>query len=290
MNLYIYYIILSIITILLLYFKKYIFLFIIFIMIFLPLFYHKYSNNVPNDIFLKDIKYISNSFIDNSINSLLNNNIILHPSNKHNNLLLLSIDDRPELDYVKIHNQNISNFATINGFHYKFITKTSYDVYWSKLYIILDLLENNNYDYIFFLDSDSIILDNNFNINNILNSYNSDIFISHDNFTKYSNAGIFIIKNSSIGKQFLKDCINSMDIRCINSKKNINGIWAATCYEQGQMNLQIINKYYKYTTLLDRNYFLNSMYCMVNNNKKFILHLYNNSKEKRSDCFKKLLN
>jgi hypothetical protein len=81
-----------------------------------------------------------------------------------------------------------------------------------------------------------------------------------------------------------------MDIRCINSKKNINGIWAATCYEQGQMNLQIINKYYKYTTLLDRNYFLNSMYCMVNNNKKFILHLYNNSKEKRSDCFKKLLN
>jgi hypothetical protein len=247
----------------------------------------KYYNSISSDILLSDIRLTLSSYFDNSIQKLLNNNKLSTPINKQNKILLLSIDDRPHLEYIKIHNDNLTKYAKKYNYEYIFLTKTMYDVYWSKLYLVLKYLQSNKYDYVMFFDSDSIIMNDNIQINDIVNSYNSDIFISDDNFTRYSNAGLFIIKNSDIGKQFLIDCIDSLDIRCINNPKKLNGMWSSSCFEQGQMNIQIKKKYHKYTTLLDKKILFNTYFCNPSN---FAVHLYQASTDKRNNCFKKLLN
>jgi hypothetical protein len=268
--------------------KKYFLLFSIIIFgISFFLLSNKIKHNIPLPILYKDIKLSLLSITDNSIKKLLDNNKLSTPIHKQNKILLLSIDDRPHLDYIKIHNDNLAKYAKKYNYDYIFLTKTMYDVYWSKLYLVLKYLQSNKYDYVMFFDSDTIIINDHIQINDIINSYNSDILISDDNFQKIGNAGLFIIKNSDIGKQFLIDCINSLDTRCLDDKKNkLHGMWGMTCYEQGQMNLQIKNKYHKYTTLLDKNLLLNTDACKTSN---FALHLYDSSSIKRKKCFNNLL-
>ena len=50
----------------------------------------------------------------------------------------------------------------------------------------------------------------------------------------------FIIKNTKIGINFLEDCIKEINYKCINKTDgSLKGNWAASCYEQGIMNILI---------------------------------------------------
>ena len=74
---------------------------------------------------------------------------------------------------------------------------------------------------------------------------------------RLTNAGVFAVKNSEIGKNFLVDCINSFNIKCKKPNGELKGTWAATCYEQGIMNILIADKYYKNTTVLTNDIIFN---------------------------------
>jgi len=134
------------------------------------------------------------------------------------------------------------------------------------------------------LDSDTYIFNDNINISNIFNKYTSDIFIGSDNNETHDliNAGFFAIKNTHNGKKFLYDCITNFNIKCIKTNGELKGEWAGSCYEQGIMNLLILNKYYEYTTLLTNDLIFNYNKC---NNNVFIMHLYASSPEYRYKCF-----
>jgi hypothetical protein len=134
------------------------------------------------------------------------------------------------------------------------------------------------------MDSDTFIFDMSINLSDIFNKYSSDIFIGSDNNLNYdlTNAGVFGIKNSDLGKQFLVDCIKSFNNDCKKSNGELKGKWAATCYEQGIMNILIADKYYKNTTVLTNDLIFNYNRC---NNNVFIMHLYASSNSYREKCF-----
>lgn len=151
--------------------------------------------------------------------------------------------------------------------------------------MLLDELENNmDLDYVIWMDSDTVIKNFNVNIGKILNMYQSDIFLGSDNNSFYdiTNAGIIIIKNSLTGKKFLIDCINSMNQKCLNEDNTLKGIWAGSCYEQGVINLLIVEKYANYTTILTNDIIFNYNMC---SDDVFIMHLYASSNAKRVKCF-----
>jgi hypothetical protein len=134
------------------------------------------------------------------------------------------------------------------------------------------------------MDSDTIIKNFNIDIGKILNKYSSDIFIGSDNNTLFdiTNAGVFIIKNSDIGINFLYDCIDYVSDKCLNNDGTLKGMWAASCYEQGVMNLLIVDKYYNYTTILTNDLIFNYNVC---SDEVFIMHLYASSSNYRVRCF-----
>ena len=150
--------------------------------------------------------------------------------------------------------------------------------------MVLDALKKNKYDYVIWLDSDTIIKNFNIDMGNILNMFSSDIYIGSDNNNSIdiSNAGVFIIKNSDIGINFLNDCISYVSDKCINDDGSLKGNWAASCYEQGVMNILIVDKYSNYTTILTNDIIFNYNVC---SDDVFIMHLYASSSNYRVRCF-----
>jgi hypothetical protein len=197
----------------------------------------------------------------------------------------VTYDNRPHLDYIKIHNKNITEYAKKWGYEYKFIDSCEYNNYWCKIHIVLDCLNNKtNIDYVIWLDSDTII--NNFDIcfGDVLMSYDKDIFIGHDNNNTLhlTNAGVFAIRNTNIGKQFLIDCIDGFYTDCLKQNGDLYGMWAGTCYEQGIMNLIIAKKYKKNTVVLSDKMIYNNNICRKD---VFIMHMCGASPAARIVCF-----
>jgi hypothetical protein len=82
---------------------------------------------------------------------------------------------------------------------------------WECIPLLLNTLNENKYDYIIWIDADACFnLKSRKNIENIIYKYkNKDIIFSGDYNNNIINAGIIILKNSNISKQFCLNIINS---------------------------------------------------------------------------------
>lgn len=243
------------------------------------LFYYWESLNIhANDLSFR-LYFLQNHFENTSEFPLLT------VDNKNtSSILFITFDNRPYLKYVKIHNRNIRKYAKKWNYKYIYLDKCDHNTYWCKLYLVLKYLNSEKYDYVVWLDSDTVI--NNYDIcfGDILDNYDKDIFVGHDNHPIFYliNAGVFAIKNTTIGKQFIIDCIDKHNSICLTKSGGLRGLWAGTCYEQGVMNLLITQKYNKNTMILPQNIIYNYGTC---NNDVFIMHLYGASESEREKCF-----
>jgi hypothetical protein len=227
------------------------------------------------------------------ISQIKENNKLTTPINKKNRILIITFDDRKNVEYINLHNKFFTEYAEKYGYEYKFEhiynENLNTNAYWYKIYLVKYYLDTNLYDYVMWIDSDTIILNNNVNLNDFLNSYSSDLFFCDDNQAiEKINAGIFIIKNSRIGKQYINDCINNFCNQCIkNGEKKLKGRWAATCYEQGVMNLVLIKDYIPYSTCFSLQMVLcsNNINVIKSINNIFILHYYDTNLQQRNVLF-----
>lgn len=209
--------------------------------------------------------------------------------------------------YIDLHNQNIRNYiqhknALQNGNVYTYIfTKEcncsiphNHNPYWCKMFLVQELLYTNTYDFVLWMDSDTVFTNFQPDLADILQSYESHIYCSTDFGDHYTIcAGVFAFRNSTIGKRAIKmitDYYNSKPFQqmCVpdkehNKNNKLSGKWAQTCYEQGAMN-NILYKYFKpYLTILDSSIIQNDIECHA----KFILHYFDMSSEERETCFVK---
>jgi hypothetical protein len=228
------------------------------------------------------------------ISKLTNRNLLSKPINKKNRILIITFDDRPNVEYIQHHNKNFKKYADKKGYEYiyehVYNKNLNTNPYWYKIYLTKYYLDTNIYDYVMWVDSDTIILDMDIDLNSYFNSYSSDLFFCDDNqLIEKINAGIFVIKNSKIGKQYLNDCINNFCTDCIkDGEKKLKGKWAATCYEQGIMNIILIKNYMSYSSVFSINMVLctNNLYLLEKINKIFILHYYDTNTTQRNLLFR----
>lgn len=242
---------------------------------------------IPNDnqiIVAKDYDYFEKFSQKRVISKLINNNRIIEPIVKKNKILFITYDNRYKEEYVLIHNYNMKKYTEQYDYEYKFYNRCNDNVYWCKIFMVLDALKKNKYDYVIWLDSDTVIKNFDIDIGEIFNKFSSDIFIGSDNNSSYdiTNAGVFVVKNTKIGINFLNDCINYVSDKCINDDGSLKGKWAASCYEQGVMNILIADKYSKNTTILTNDIIFNYNVC---SDDVFIMHLYASPSNYRVRCF-----
>jgi hypothetical protein len=233
------------------------------------------------------LKYNLNEFIKT-------NNI----KTESKNIAITTLETR-KLDYLELHNLNLDNYCKRHNYTYLFKDIYNNDlnlpIYWKKIQLVLELLNSDKYDYVMWMDSDTIICDNDIKLEYILNKNDKSIFIGKNLITTLSkdyNAGVFIIKNDTIGKKFLNDCIDIYLSRYECLDKGIYrliGDWAGRCYEQGIMNELLKSKYKSNLYIVEEYLFMNNSSPITN---IFILHLFSGE---WYDCgrykiFKEILN
>jgi hypothetical protein len=228
-----------------------------------------------------------------------------------NKIAIVTVENRTNQKlggYLEYHNQSFSKYASNNNYDYLFLNecsnneKVNINDYWCKIYKVLEILKTNKYNYVMWVDSDTIITDYNKSLESFISKFgDKDIIIGLDCWEKCNslhqiNSGVFIIKNSEVGKRFLQDCIDVIDSKswCINSDNSLNGPWAGECYEQGVMN-QILLFSNKYTnnTYIDRKQELIYNYSSVKpnyyNSPSLIVHLCGVDSKKRTSFFSNLI-
>jgi hypothetical protein len=211
---------------------------------------------------------------------------------KKKNILIITFENR-DLKLLPYHNLSFLNYAHKYNYSYLFLNeyKSDLPIYWWKIQILIDYLENKNFnfDYIVWSDSD-IIIDIDLPLEYLIRLTKKKILMSIEKNNVY-NAGFFMIKKSKIGLQFLKECISyyksSEFCKDENNNMILRGQWAGSCYEQGVMNILCINQYKKYV------YGIPSFFVYNNNifiNNKVFIHNHNtNRKDLIAYYFKKLL-
>ena len=217
-------------------------------------------------------------------------------------ICFITMESRKDLEFVELHNQNIKSYVDIQNqrndsrtYTYQFVDQCQlpnhkHNVYWCKLFLVQEALKSGKYDYVVWLDSDTLIIDHNIDLGDIITSFQSDFIGALDKGgCKSINAGVLIFKNSPIGIEMLDKMTkiynsNNFQQICLNSDLSLNGIWGNTCYEQGILNL-ISVEYKDYLTLLPPN-IINHQYASTG----FIIHMCGRTSEQRAQKFKELMN
>lgn len=262
----------------------FLYILIILLYIFLNNFYNIYY-------YVRDIMYIFNIEYKYKLKKNDFNFIYKKEDFEHIKILIISFDDRINIPYFEIHKKIFIDYSNKwNNIDYEFINNCDKNVYWCKLFIILEKIKLNKYDYIMWVDSDVIITDIDKSIQQILYHFDSDIFISYDNINSnkknnnsHINSGIFIIKNSKIGINFLEECINNYNnSKCLDENNNLLGIYSNRCYEQGTMGNLIHKKYKDFTTILSSLIFNNTNNCTK---KGLFLHHFKGDTKTNDDLY-----
>lgn len=216
-----------------------------------------------------------------------------YPILESKNIKIISYDDR-DLELIKYHKKSFKEYSEKYKYEYKFYNKfdSKLPPYWKKIEIILKELENRNYEYILYVDSDTII-----NIDIpieylIEKKEDKFMYIGYDiNYMfKIYNSGIILIKNNEMTRNFFNDCINyyKKNKYCNeNGKYILKGDWAGECYEQGIMNYYLkFSKYKYYIKQISSKYFHNHNKF---NSNTFICHFFSSKgKQDISNKFKEI--
>lgn len=245
----------------------------------------------------KDIKniLITFKFISNNYNPV---------DYKKRRILILTVENR-NLEYINLHNEIMEKYAELNNYSYIHLESCNdhnITVYWCKIYKVLEYLKTGEYDYVFWSDSDTIVTDYSTDIDTYISKFGEkDIIIGidggyslFDGIINILNSGLFLIKNSEKGIQFLEDCINDINNKdeCIKDGKE-QGFYSLGCYEQGIMNELIKNKYSEfvyvdYSKQLIDNISNKLPFMFSTDYKGLFVHLPGYPDDKKNEFFKKI--
>ena len=251
-------------------------------------------------LLLNNDPYVSKTFNYLILMFKKNKNQYVSVPLKKRKIAFITTEDR-DFDYIKLHDRSFEEYCKKYDYEYIRLNNCEKSVattYWCKLFKVNELLSSDKYDYVVWVDSDTIISNKDVSIDSLISKYGEkdiiiglDIFIGNMIGLVIYCAGVFFIKNSEVGKNFISDCIKYLKDhpKCIVNNKE-QGMWAGICYEQGVMNTLLKGKYSEYV-YVDNKYDI--IYTPISNmNKKtsaLILHLAGSSNKKRYEIFKNYL-
>lgn len=201
-------------------------------------------------------------------------------------IAIVTLENR-NTGYIEFHNKSIYKYCQKHGYDYIFLDNYESDLsaYWKKILVVIQYLKE--YDYVMWLDSDSIVCNYDIKLESILND-EYHIYIGRDYPSFVSNvycAGIFMVRNSEIGKAFMDECIGiylNDDYCKEENKPALKGKYAGRCYEQGVMNYLLKTKYKTSVISMPDRIFNNTLF---EDDNCFILHFYNQNRDKTTRYF-----
>lgn len=169
-------------------------------------------------------------------------------------ILIVTLETRQHLrGLVDLHNRSCQEYATEHGYEYRFLSSyvgaatPAMPVYWQKLQLVADVMKEP-FDYVMWMDSDTLILRPEVPLEVLVAmAPAAAIYIGKDEESDSYCAGVFMLRNDAVGKEFLAACLEVYQGRpaCRNNSGALalNGDWGGECYEQGIMNELLKGRY-----------------------------------------------
>ena len=205
-------------------------------------------------------------------------------------IVSMFITDKTVPYYAQKTKEILQNYCNIWGYelyYFNEIIDNNYTIMWQKQNAVKKVMDLNKHDYIVWIDADIIILNTSIPIENFIDIENKDIYLSKDirtqgfwsfrkNVHHYINAGLFIIKNSFIGKKYIDEILEYYDA--------FNGYFKNNHFhEQSIMQYLYFNKYYPYTLIFPHTV-LQTIYSQnIHNSTDFSLHMAGDSESIRNN-------
>jgi hypothetical protein len=237
----------------------------------------------------------------------VNQNQVVLPHTQPVTICFITLETRGDKEeYVKLHNRSFQEYVERqnrnqqNQYSYEFITECDstdhrHNIYWCKFFQLRKALEQNKYDYVVWVDSDTVITDYDLDFAQLLKGYQSHWFVSLDNLPTDKlypslNAGVVAVRNSDKGKEILQVITNiynqdDFQTKCVSPQNTLNGAWSGMCYEQGVMNWVLYSQYSDHLTILPEKYIQHGNACK----KGFIVHMFQSPSNLRTLCFNKFI-
>ena len=236
---------------------------------------------------------ITHLFYENSLLSSLKK--ISQIPYQHSKIAIITLETR-DLNLLPFHNKNVKDYCNNNNYDYFFFknyeNELELPIYWKKIQLVKEFLETTQYDYVVWMDSDTIICKPDIRLEQIILPDKSIYIGNHfPSIISHYNAGFFIIQNNHIGRQFLSDCIATYldSEEClVDGKLSLPGKWSGSCYEQGIMNKLLATTYNDDFHFLEYAFVVNSEFPITDT---FVLHLFSGldkNKDYVSNIFKRI--
>lgn len=211
-------------------------------------------------------------------------------------VMILQLEDREDdvLNQFMNHNKNI---CKKNNLEYVRKKTSTFHVppYWGKVFELRRLMdENPQTPFFMWMDSDAFFINfTNEKFTNFIQTHLDKSMIISKDMPPWSkgefNAGVFIVKNDSIGKNILEHWISlyKKEDWTFNGSWSTHGEWAGEVYEQGSFKKHVLPKYRQHIKHLDYYYLNNNN--PRKNNEAIAVHLagsFKNDKNTRNIFFK----
>ena len=200
---------------------------------------------------------------------------------------VVQYDDRvlTEVELEFIYRNSV--YCDKHGYDYIFVSEgyEKLPPYWRKTQLVKDLLMKDKYKGILWLDTDACIFDMDRKLST-LELANYDFYFSKDMHGSKFCAGVWMVKNTRIGKEIMTKWMDAYDPeswRKKNGKWHTENTWAGPMYEQGAFEKQILPEYIEHMKEYPHTMFQSTDWT---NPRTFILHFY----FKIKDSCKKFLN
>ena len=151
----------------------------------------------------------------------------------------------------RTNNSNFEKLKQINeryckrhGYTYIYLNKHSsedkYPPYWLKVIVTEEILMSGKFDYVMWIDSDACFHNHNITIPSLFKSNPNTFFAmarDHDRWSGEFNAGVWVVRNTKKGRDFMRDWKNRYNPNKWSNDNNkwycSDCTWAGDEYEQG---------------------------------------------------------
>ena len=212
---------------------------------------------------------------------------------KKQNILILSTDDRVDLEYLTYHKRSLTDYSKKHGYTFLFEKPcTNLPVYFCKFQRILNLMNSSNFDYYIWIDSDTIVNKKfvDYPLENMLETVGLDTDLITGNFSsipgilKFLIGSFYVFKNNIQTKKLLQRCIDYIDWSKWENLKEGKCNYGGYCYEEAALFYSIKNANkndkIKHRRLLG-NFISNNPWCAPD---YFIMHIL--GKKDINKCYK----
>ena len=194
-------------------------------------------------------------------------------------------------EHISVYFQYVSMINTTycvkHGYEYKTTITNVPDGYgfsWGKLFAIKE--QYDNYDYIFFLDSDAVVINDEIKLESRIAQIKGDIAFSENGWNGGTliNAGAFILKCSDNGKKIINDILETSLLDEYEQYRNGN------YYEQDVINILYNSGNYNDVIDIFHMNWINSYwkYDYSSNDKQFVFHFMSWALEDKVNIIKKI--